>query len=193
MEMARDLGRLFRRLAEVIKGAVRTLKREKQPAMIGLPPSARGLKAIPDDIDEHAKDFATRYWELLEAIVRKRMREVGVPEDRIGMIDPDRDFRLAAFHPEQLAGGGVHPPTGRINLDAGIFRPGILEQTMPPGPPSLYARSRASIRQDAIIAHEFEEGLRGSHEAAAEHAPDTKLTIKEEARRILKAQRERSV
>ncbi len=35
--------------------------------------------------------------------------------------------------------------------------------------------------------------MRGSHEAAVEHAPDTKLTIKEEARRILEAQRERSV
>ena len=59
--------------------------------------------------------------------------------------------------------------------------------------PSLHDKSRASVRQDAIIAHEFEEGVRGSHEAAVEHAPDTKLRIKEEARQILKAQRERSV
>jgi hypothetical protein len=121
------------------------------------------------------------------------MREVGVPPDRVGMIDPDHDFRLAAFHPQQLDGGGVHPPTGRINLDAGLFTPGILDETMPPDVSSLYDQSRASVRQDAIIAHEFEEGLWGSHEAAVEHAPDTKLTIKEEARRILRAQRERSV
>ncbi len=46
---------------------------------------------------------------------------------------------------------------------------------------------------DEIIAHEYEEGIRGSHEAAVEHAPDTKLAIKEEARRNLWAQRERSV
>ena len=169
------------------------LEREKLPAMIGLSPSVRGLKAIPDDFEEHAKDFAVRYWELLEAIARKRMREVGVPEDRIGMLDPDNDFRLAAFHPEHLAGGGVHPTTGRINLDAGLFKPGILDVTMPADVSSLHDKSRASVCQDAIIAHEFEEGLRGSHEAAVEHASDTKLTIMDEARRVLKAQRERSV
>ncbi len=46
---------------------------------------------------------------------------------------------------------------------------------------------------DEMIAHEYEEGIGGSHEAAIEHAPDTTLTIKDEARRLLRAQRERSV
>ena len=193
METPRNLDRLLGRLAETLKGIASMVRREKPPAMIGLPPSARGLKVIPDDIKEHAKDFAARYWEPLEAIARKRMREVGVPEDRIGMLDTDNDFRLAAFHPKRLDGGGVHPPTGRINLDAGIFKPGLLDETMPPEVSSLHDKSRASVRQDAIIAHEFEEGVRGSHEAAVEHAPDTKLRIKQEARQILKAQRERSV
>jgi hypothetical protein len=193
MGTPRDAGGLFRRFARAFKGVAQKLRREKPSGMIGLPPSARGLKAIPDDIGEHAKDFAGRYWDLLEAIARKRMREVGVPEVRIGMLDPDHDFRIAAFHPEQLAGGGVHPPTRRINLDAGLFNPGILDETMPPDVSSLHAKSRASVRLDAIIAHEFEEGSRGSHEAALEHAPNTKLTIKEEARRVLQTQRERSV
>ena len=193
MEMPRDLGRLWSRLAEGLKGLAGKLWRPKPPAIRGRPPSARGPEAIPDDIEEHAKDFAARYWGLLEAITRQRMREVGVPEDRIGMLDTDHDFRLAAFHPERLDGGGVHPPTGRINLDAGLFKPGLLDETMPPDVSSLHDRSRAAIRLDAIIAHEFEEGLRGSHEAAVEHAPDTELTIKDEARRILRAQRERSV
>jgi len=161
LETPRDLGRLFGRLAEALKGIAGKLRREKPPAMIGLPPSARGLKAIPDDIEEHAKDFAARYWEPLEAIARKRMRAVGVPEDRIGMLDTDNDFRLAAFHPPKVS--------------------------------SLHAKSRASVRQDAIIAHEFEEGVHGDHVAAVEHAPDTKLTIKEEARRLLRAQKERTV
>jgi len=114
METPRNLDRLFGRLAEALKGTARKLRREKPPAMIGLPPSARGLKAIPDDIEEHAKDFAARYWEPLEAIARKRMREVGVPEDRIGMLDTDNDFRLAAFHPHRTVGGEVHHQTGRI-------------------------------------------------------------------------------
>jgi hypothetical protein len=122
METPHRLDQLFGRLAQALKGIADRVRRQKPPAMIGLPPSARGLKAIPDDIEVHAKDFAARYWEPLEAIARKRMREVGVPEARIGMIDADNEFRLAAFHPKRSDGGGVHPPTGRINLDAGIFR-----------------------------------------------------------------------
>jgi hypothetical protein len=118
------------------------------------------------------------------------MREVGVPEVRIGMIDPDFNFRLAAFHPLQIDGGGVHPPTGRINLDAGLFLPDLLAGNMPPEVSSFHAKSPASARQDAIIAHEYEEGLRGSHEAAVEHAPNTALAIKERARQLLRAMRE---
>jgi hypothetical protein len=192
MEPSRRRSRLFTRIGEAAKRIAGKLRREKPLGMIGTPPSARGLKAIPEDLGEHAKDFAVRYWELLEAITRKRMREVGVPEDRIGKLDVDNDFRLAAFHTQRLDGGGVPPPTGRINLDAGLFKPGLLAETMPPEVSSLHDRSRASVRQDAIIAHEYEEGMRGSHEAAVEHAPDTELTIKEAARRLLRAQRDRS-
>ena len=193
MDTPRHSGRFLGRLVEALKGIAGKLRRQKPPAMIGLPPSARGLKAIPDDIEEHAKDFATRYWEPLEAIARKRMREVGVPEDRIGMLDADNDFRLAAFHPHRTVGGEVHHQTGRINLDAGIFMPDLLAEGLPPEVSSLHAKSRASVRQDAIIAHEFEEGVHGDHVAAVEHAPDTRLTIKEEARRLLRAQKERTV
>jgi hypothetical protein len=82
-------------------------------------------------------------------------------------------------------------------MPAGIDRftrePDILAARMPPNVSSMHEESRASIRQDAIIAHEFEEGISGSHDAAVEHAPDTELTIKDEARRLLRAQRERSV
>jgi len=60
METPRNPDRLYRRLAEVLKAIAGKLRREKPPAMIGRPPSARGLKAIPDDIEEHAKDFAVR-------------------------------------------------------------------------------------------------------------------------------------
>jgi hypothetical protein len=50
MEARRQRDRLLDRLAEAFKGITSKLRREKPPAMIGLPPSARGLKAIPDDI-----------------------------------------------------------------------------------------------------------------------------------------------
>jgi hypothetical protein len=163
--------------------------------MIGLPPSARypARRVVPDDPVEHAMDFCARYAEILEAIVRKRMREVGVPEDRIGMIDPDFNYRLAAFHPLRTDGGGVHLPTGRINLDAGLFMPGLLAESMPSEVSSRHASSPASVRQDAIIAHEYEEGMRGGHEPAVEHAPNTALAIKEQARRLLRAMRDRRV
>ncbi len=197
MEPLHPIGRLFSRIVSAAKGLSGKLAREKPvdppPAMIGLSPSARGLKPIPEDIDEHLVDFYTRYWEPLEEIAQKRMREVGVPEERIGMLDVDNDYRLPVFLPKQLDGGGVHPPTGRINLDAGLFEPGLLAEAMPADVPSLHDAGRASVRQDAIIAHEFEEGIRGRHEAALEHAPETGLSIKEEARRLLRAQRDRSL
>lgn len=43
------------RLAAVLKGIALKLQRKKPPAMIGLPPSARGLKAVPDDTEEHVQ------------------------------------------------------------------------------------------------------------------------------------------
>jgi hypothetical protein len=193
MEPSRRVSRLFTRISEAARSIAGKFRREKPPGKIGTPPRARGPIAIPDDPGEHAKDFAERYWELLEAIARKRMRELGVPEDRIGMLDVDNDFRLAAFHTKRLEGGGVHPPTGRINLDAGLFKPDLLVGKAPPDVSSLYARSRASVRQDAVIAHEYEEGVRGSHQAAEQHAPDTTLAIKKESRRLLRAIRDRGV
>src|SRR5207244_6508964 len=99
------------------------------------------------------------------------------------------DVRVAAFHPHRIVGGEVQHQTGRINWDAGIFIPDLLAEGMLPEVSSLHAKSRASVRQDAIIAHEFEEGVHGDHVAAVGHAPDTKLTIKEEARRLLTAQK----
>jgi hypothetical protein len=181
------------KLTAAAKGLAARLRPKPQPAMIGTPPYARKLSAIPADPVEHAKDFALRYYEPLEAIARKRMREVGVPEDRISMLDADFNYRLAAFHPHQTDGGGVHPPTGRINLDAGIFKPDLLAGKAPLEVSSLHARSQASVRMDAIIAHEYEEGMRGSHAAAEEHAPNTSLAIKAESRRLLRAIRDRSV
>lgn len=105
MERPRHITRLLTRLGAATKIAVARLwPRAEPPGMIGLPPSDRGLRAIADDIEAHARDFSRRNWITLEAIARKRMREVGVPDDRIGMIDADNDFRLAAFHTDQLDG-----------------------------------------------------------------------------------------
>lgn len=73
MERPHRISRLFSRLGEAAKRLASRADSERAPAepppaMIGLPPSARGLKAISDDIGEHAKDFSRRYYELLESI-----------------------------------------------------------------------------------------------------------------------------
>ena len=133
MEPLHPIGRLFNWIVSAAKGLSGKLAREKPvdppPAMIGLPPSARGLNPIPENIDEHLVDFCTRYWEPSVEIAKKRMREVGVPEERIGMLDVDNDYRLAVFHPKQLDGGGVHPPTG-----ASIWTRGFSSRACLPKP-----------------------------------------------------------
>src|SRR5438128_2584568 len=88
------------------KGLAARLVPKPRPAAIGTSPAARRLPAIPTDPAEHTKDFALRYYEPLEAVTRQRMRQLGIPEDRIGMIEPEFDFRIAAFHPAELDGGG---------------------------------------------------------------------------------------
>jgi hypothetical protein len=115
------ISRLFSRLGEAAKRLAGRPRSERAPAerpaaMIGLPPSAGGLKEISDDIDEHAKDFSQRYYELFDVIARMRIRELGVPEDRIGMIDADNDFRKAAFHTDRLD-GMRRPSNTRRKLD----------------------------------------------------------------------------
>ncbi len=77
----RRLSRLFTRSAEAAKGIFR---REKPPAMIGLPPSARGLTGRPANIAEHASVVAREWEDVAEAYVQKTMRELGVTEQRIG-------------------------------------------------------------------------------------------------------------
>jgi hypothetical protein len=56
----------------------------------------------------------------------------------------------------------------------------------------MHDKSRASVKMDGITTHDYEEGIVGRHEAAIEHAPATKPTIKDEARRLLREERERS-
>jgi hypothetical protein len=52
----------------------------------------------------------------------------------------------------------------------------------------LFGKGRLRERQDAIIAHEYEEHRHGAdHEAALKHAPETELPITERAREICKA------
>jgi hypothetical protein len=181
-----DGRRWISRIRAAAKGLVARLRHKSPPAMIGTPPSARELSAIPADPVEHARDFALRYYEPLEAVTRKRMRQLGIPEDRIGMLDPEFDFRIAAFHPTELDGGGVHPPTGRINLDAGNLYPDLLAGKQPPEVSSLWAQARLRHKFDAAIAHEYAEALGRTHLEAVREAPNSALPIMEGARHLLR-------
>jgi len=67
---------------------------DELPGMIGEPPSARGLPPIPTDPAEHAVRFAREWQDVAETYVQTRMRQLGIPESRIGGSD-----RLKVTHP----------------------------------------------------------------------------------------------
>ncbi len=78
---------------------------EPPPAMIGLPPSARGLTGRRADIAEHASQVAAEWEDVGDSDVRKRMKEMGIPDGTIGQPDYDGDGRWRAFDPRERKGG----------------------------------------------------------------------------------------
>jgi hypothetical protein len=152
------------------------------PAMIGLPPSARGFYGRPKDIAGHASALAQEWEDVGESYVRKRMRELGIPKDQIGQPDYDGDGRWRAFDPREQKGGAN---TTGVVVDSGALNPELF-QGKKGG--RLYPKMRLRDRIDAIIAHEYEElHHEGSHAAALKAAPKTKLSISNEARRLCRA------
>jgi hypothetical protein len=71
-------------------------------------------------------------------------------------------------------------------VDGGVLNPELLGDPAAGGAPRAWARARLRDRIDAVIAHEYEECLRGSDAAARRHAPTTRLRISDEARAILR-------
>jgi hypothetical protein len=132
----------------------------------------------------HATDFATRNADALERIVRQRMCDVGVPDHLIGDIPLGGGARRA-FLPQEGTGGGVTIGRG-INVDSGVFNPQLLGDPAAGGAARAWSRARLRDRIDAVIAHEYEECLRGNDAAARQHAPTTSLRISDEARVILR-------
>jgi len=150
---------------------------------------------IPIDPAEHAIQFAEAWYDRLEAHSRRRMREVGIPEQRIGAYDLDFDFRHAAFFPKTRT-GGENSPGARINLNSGLLNPELLAGGRS-GPEAVkrWEKGRLRDRMDAVIVHEDIEGLAvaegqdfdSAHAAAVARAPDTPRPITEGARHILRA------
>ena len=157
---------------------------------------ASGLYKAPDDVI----DFATRYSGDLNRVVGNRMRQLGVPEDMIGIRNyPGLDEGPFVRFPSTQIGGNVNPdlipglPAG-IALDHGIFD--AAHPTMSKAP--SWCRGTLRDRMDAGIVHEYIEAtsnppphLQGPtaanwlHNEAIRRAPDTAMPITPGAKRIL--------
>jgi hypothetical protein len=139
----------------------------------------------PTDPAAHAAEFAARNVDAFEAIIQQRMRDVGVPDRLIGDMPLGGGTRRA-FHPQAEDGGGVTVGSG-INVDSGVLNPNLLGDPTATVAARLWSRARLRDRIDAVIAHEYEECVRGTDLAARQHAPTTTLRISDEARAILRA------
>jgi hypothetical protein len=153
------------------------------PAMIGPSASDRGLPAIPADPAEHAIRFAREWEDVAETYVQRRMRELGILEDRIGAIEHAQGGARRAFDPDGRT-GGTCDAFGRLYVDSGFLNPDLVAYLGGEANERWHKMSGRN-RIDAIISHEEEE-TRGSHETALERAAETTLPISDEARKALR-------
>jgi len=101
----------------------------------------------PREPADHAEDFARRYAEDLDWYCTIRMQELGIPEDKNGAPDFDRDGKWRAFDWRGRAGGNV---TSGVYLNSGVLNPGLLQGKGR----RIWPKARLRDRIDAIIAHE---------------------------------------
>lgn len=191
MEHPRRIPRFLSRVAEAAKGLLRRPKpsAEPPPAMIGLPPSARGLTGRPADLAEHASQVAREWEDVAEAFVRKTMRELGIPEHRIGAPDYERGGIKRAFLPDETR-GGTNDEWGRLYVDSGVLNPELNAAEIGPEAASVWAGARVRDRIEAVIPHEDLESRGIPHDQVVQRAPETELPISENARRILRSMAE---
>ncbi len=114
METPRHPGRLFGRLVEALKGIATKLRREKPPALVGLPSSARGLTGRPADPALHAKEVAREWEDVAEYYIQEGMRQLGIPDHQIGAPDYQRGGVRRVFLADEAIGGsyGTAPGDG---------------------------------------------------------------------------------
>jgi hypothetical protein len=155
-------------------------------------------------------EFAARNEAELNATIAARMRQLGVPEDMIGLrgvagIDEGRAF---VRFPDSQIGGNLNPAVNPalqrgIAIDHGVLD--VAHPSMNNVPAWRQANTTLRDRVDAAVAHEFVEArltppanLTGQarvewlHSEALRLAPDTTLPITERAREILQQYRSAS-
>jgi len=188
METPRHPGRLFGRLAEALKGIAAKLRRGKPPAMIGLPPSARGLTGRPADPAlhaKHAKEVAREWEDVAEYYIQERMRQLGIPDHQIGAPDYQRGGVRRVFLADEAIGGSYG--TGRrLFVDSGVLNPELNAEVIGSEASKVWAKARLRDRIEAVIVHEHLEAQGIPHDEVVERAADTDLSIGENARRILR-------
>ena len=114
--------------------------------MIGIPPSARGGR--PADIAAHARQIAQEWEDIGETYVRKRNRELGIPEHMNGEPDYGGDGKWRAFNAKGTTGGNN---TTGVSVDSGVLDPELLKgrkgsRIWPDHPASLAQAKSSSLR-----------------------------------------------
>jgi hypothetical protein len=189
MDFARRISRFVSRISATTKRMLRLGKPTTSPAMIGLPPSARGLTGRPKEIAEQARAVARAWEDVGETYVQNRMRELGIPDHEIGAPDYNRRGERQAFLPDEVEGGSndLHR---RLYVDSGVLNLELNARVNGPEATQVWAKSRLRDRIDAVIAHEHLEAQGIPHNEVVLRAADSLLPISENARRILRAQAE---
>ena len=117
-----------------------------------------------------------------ESDVRRRNRELGIPEHMNGEPDYAGDGKWRAFNPKGRTGGNN---TTGVSVDSGVLNPDLLKGQKGG---RIWPKMRLKDRIDAIIAHEYEElQAGGKHAEAIKAAARTELPISDEARRLNRA------
>jgi hypothetical protein len=167
MEPPPRLSHLLTRLEKTVRALLKREKIVAEPlsAMIGLPPSARGLTGRPTDVAEHAKQLAKEWADVGEEYVQTRMRELGIPDNQIGAPDYSRGGENHAFLPEEVTGGS-NGVGRRLFVDSGILNPELNAEGIGPEASKVWPHSRLRDRIDAVISHEHQETQGLSHEVA---------------------------
>jgi len=185
METPRHSGRLVGRLVEALKGSAAKLRREKPPAMVGLPPSARGLTGRPADPALHAKEVAREWEDVAESYIQERMRQLGIPDHQIVAPDYQRGSVRRVFLADEAIGGS-YGSGRRLFVDSGVLNPKLNAEVIGSEASKVWAKARLRDRIEAVIVHEHLEAQGIPHDEVVERAADTNLPISENARRILR-------
>ena len=186
METPRHPGRLVGRLVEALKGIAAKLRHKKPPAMVGLPPSARGLTGRPADPSLHAKEVAREWEDVAESYIQERMHSSASPITKSARRpDYQRGGVRRVFLADETIGGSYG--TGRrLFVDSGVLNPKLNAEVIGSEASKVWAKARLHDRIEAVIVHGHLEAQGIPHDEVVERAADTNLPISENAQRILR-------